>query len=124
MAYMTRVSTLDVQILPRYSMCYFTSPERGQSYVYNKLIRFEALHLGNSNRLRRPGLRTFSHTERGVLYPAENHLKSICGHFIRIIRGKVYLVHRTLENFCSMKLQGGYLVDDSYLPKTEQYQRF
>ncbi|PVH83178.1 hypothetical protein DL98DRAFT_585890 [Cadophora sp. DSE1049] len=32
-------------------------------------------------------------------YPCENYIKSLCGHFIRIIRSKVYLVHLTAKEF-------------------------
>ena len=31
--------------------------------------------------------------------PCENYVKSLCGHFIRVIRGTVYLVHQTAREF-------------------------
>lgn len=43
--------------------------------------------------------RTFNELEYDIVFPHENHLKGLCGHFIRIIRGKVYLVHETSREF-------------------------
>ena len=34
-----------------------------------------------------------------VKHPAENYIFSLCGHFIRVIRSKVYLVHQTAKEF-------------------------
>ena len=39
-----------------------------------------------------------------IKHPAENYIFSLCGHFIRVIRSKVYLVHHTAKEF---------LIDDS-----------
>ncbi|KAF4826189.1 Vegetative incompatibility protein HET-E-1 [Colletotrichum tropicale] len=50
-------------------------------------------HLGRRAKL------TFDDVEYGLVYPLENHLKHVCGHFIRIIRKKVYLVHETAREF-------------------------
>ncbi|KAK9774282.1 putative Ankyrin repeat protein [Seiridium cardinale] len=52
-----------------------------------------------STKPRRPGLKTFAHIERELFYPAENYIKTLCGHFVRIIHGKVYLVHQTAREF-------------------------
>ncbi|KAI0133837.1 ankyrin repeat protein [Xylariales sp. AK1849] len=52
-----------------------------------------------STKPRRPGPRCFTHVERDLFYPAENHIKSLGGHFVRIIQGKVYLVHQTAREF-------------------------
>lgn len=48
---------------------------------------------------RKPSRRTFKSTEYKIVYPSENHIKSICGHFVRIIHRKVYLVHQTAREF-------------------------
>lgn len=48
---------------------------------------------------RRPGMYSFSDIEDELVYPFENHIKALCGHFIRIIRNKVYLVHETAREF-------------------------
>lgn len=48
---------------------------------------------------RKPSRRTFQSAEYDIVYPSENHIKSICGHFVRIIRGNVYLVHQTAREF-------------------------
>lgn len=48
---------------------------------------------------RKPSSRTFKSTEYKIFYPSENHIKSICGHFVRIIHHKVYLVHQTAREF-------------------------
>jgi hypothetical protein len=48
---------------------------------------------------RRPGMGTFDDLALDMLYPFENHIKSLCGHFLRIIRGKVYLVHETAREY-------------------------
>ncbi|KAI8175911.1 Vegetative incompatibility protein HET-E-1 [Colletotrichum sp. SAR 10_75] len=50
-------------------------------------------HLGRRAKL------TFDDVEYGLVYPLENHLKHVCGHFIRIIKKKVYLVHETAREF-------------------------
>ncbi|XWW98067.1 hypothetical protein V2A60_006063 [Cordyceps javanica] len=46
-----------------------------------------------------PSRRTFDHVEYELVYPFENHIKSLCGNFIRVIRGKIYLVHQTAREF-------------------------
>ncbi|KAF9879053.1 ankyrin repeat protein [Colletotrichum karsti] len=48
---------------------------------------------------RRPGDLTFDDVEYELVYPFENHLKHLCGNFIRIIRDKVYFVHETAREF-------------------------
>jgi protein SERAC1 len=48
---------------------------------------------------RRPGPYTFKDVEYDLVFPFETHLKSICGHFIRIIKNKIYLVHETAREF-------------------------
>lgn len=37
--------------------------------------------------------------EDELVFPYENHIKSLCGHFVRIIRNCVYLVHETARHF-------------------------
>ncbi|PVH72645.1 hypothetical protein DL98DRAFT_595807 [Cadophora sp. DSE1049] len=48
---------------------------------------------------RRPGTGTFDDLALDLVYPFENYIKSLCGHFLRIIRGKVYLVHETAREY-------------------------
>ncbi|KAJ6438220.1 ankyrin repeat protein [Purpureocillium lavendulum] len=48
---------------------------------------------------KRPGAYSFKNIEDDLVYPFENHLKAVCGHFIRIIRNNVYLVHETAREF-------------------------
>lgn len=62
---------------------------------------------------RRPSTRTFHHIDRDLVYPFENHFKSLCGHFIRIIHGKVYLVHQTAREFLLDKASRELLDDPS-----------
>lgn len=52
-----------------------------------------------SKQPRRPSHMTFSDVERDLAYPFENHIKGLCGHFIRIIHQKVYLVHQSAREF-------------------------
>ncbi|KXH54055.1 ankyrin repeat protein [Colletotrichum salicis] len=52
-----------------------------------------------SNKSKRPKKMSFLDVEYELVYPFENHLKHTCGHFIRIIRNKVYLVHETAREF-------------------------
>lgn len=52
-----------------------------------------------SKQPRRPSRRTFDHVEWELAYPFENHIKGVCGHFVRIIHQKVYLVHQTAREF-------------------------
>ncbi|GKT48348.1 vegetative incompatibility protein HET-E-1 [Colletotrichum spaethianum] len=46
-----------------------------------------------------PGKLTLRDVEYELVYPFENHLKLICGHFIRITKNRVYLVHETAREF-------------------------
>jgi hypothetical protein len=52
-----------------------------------------------SNQLCRPSRRTFDHVAWELVYPFENHIKGLCGHFVRIMCQKVYLVHQTAREF-------------------------
>jgi len=45
------------------------------------------------------GTLTLDEVEDDMPRPFENHIKSLCGHFVRIIRNKVYLVHETAREF-------------------------
>ncbi|KAK4443260.1 ankyrin repeat protein [Podospora aff. communis PSN243] len=45
------------------------------------------------------GTRTLADAEYDMVFPFENHMKSLCGHFVRIIKNKVYLVHETAREF-------------------------
>jgi hypothetical protein len=53
----------------------------------------------NSLEARKPGFGTFEKLELDLRHPFENYLKSLCGHFLRVIRGKVYFVHETARQF-------------------------
>lgn len=48
---------------------------------------------------RKPTDYSFSDIEDDLVYPFENHIKALCGHFIRVIRNKIYLVHETARDF-------------------------
>ncbi|CAM1509288.1 Fc.00g030270.m01.CDS01 [Cosmosporella sp. VM-42] len=48
---------------------------------------------------RKPGSYSFLDIEDNMVYPFENHIKALCGHFVRIIRNKIYLVHETAREF-------------------------
>lgn len=52
-----------------------------------------------------PGLRSLNDLNSALKYPCENYLKSLCGHFIRIIRSEVYLVHQTAREFLLQETQ-------------------
>jgi protein SERAC1 len=47
----------------------------------------------------RPGKATFDDVEYEMVFPFENHLKVLCGHFLRIIRNRLYLVHETAREY-------------------------
>ncbi|KAK6819428.1 hypothetical protein PG987_015911 [Apiospora arundinis] len=51
----------------------------------------------------RPGPQTLDDLEYDVVYPHENHIRAIGGHFIRIIQDKVYFVHETAREFLLMQ---------------------
>ncbi|KAF7552049.1 hypothetical protein G7Z17_g4593 [Cylindrodendrum hubeiense] len=44
-------------------------------------------------------LTNFDKVQDNLIFPYENHIKSLCGHFVRIIRNRVYLVHETARTF-------------------------
>ena len=46
-----------------------------------------------------PSHQTLASIMSELKHPAENYIFSLCGHFIRIIRSKVYLVHQTAKEF-------------------------
>ncbi|KAF4971464.1 hypothetical protein FSARC_1692 [Fusarium sarcochroum] len=47
----------------------------------------------------RPGVKTFSDLDYELVRPFENHVKSICGNFVRIIDQRIYLIHETAREF-------------------------
>ncbi|KAK0640557.1 hypothetical protein B0T16DRAFT_438603 [Cercophora newfieldiana] len=47
----------------------------------------------------KPGMLTLDDVEDDIFQPFENHVKSLCGHFVRIVRNKVYLVHETAREY-------------------------
>ena len=51
-----------------------------------------------------PSHQTLASIMSELKHPAENYIFSLCGHFIRVIRSKIYLVHQTAKEF---------LIDDS-----------
>ena len=48
-----------------------------------------------------PSHQTLASINSELKHPAENYIFSLCGHFIRVIRSKVYLVHQTAKEFLS-----------------------
>ena len=46
-----------------------------------------------------PSHQTLASIMSELKHPAENYISSLCGHFIRVIRSKVYLVHQTAKEF-------------------------
>jgi hypothetical protein len=77
--------------------------------------------LQNSSQPRRPSRETFDHVEWGLAYPFENHIKGLCGHFVRIIQNKVYLVHQTAREFLINRAsQGLPLAPDDQLDDTPE----
>ena len=46
-----------------------------------------------------PSHQTLASIMSELKHPAENYIFSLCGHFIRVIRSKVYLVHQTAKEF-------------------------
>jgi protein SERAC1 len=52
---------------------------------------------------RRPGRGTFDGLILDLVYPFENYVKSLCEHFLRVIHGKVYLVHKTAREFLCLE---------------------
>lgn len=59
---------------------------------------FETFDDTSPNR-RRPGQYDIGEIEDNLVYPFENHIKALCGNFIRIIKDKVYFVHETAREF-------------------------
>ncbi|OKP07145.1 hypothetical protein PENSUB_6105 [Penicillium subrubescens] len=47
----------------------------------------------------RPSLQTFDNVNSDLVYPLENHVKALGGHFVRIIKERVYFVHETAREF-------------------------
>ncbi|KAL9068379.1 MAG: hypothetical protein Q9161_006216 [Pseudevernia consocians] len=43
--------------------------------------------------------KTFASIESHLKYPPENYIFALCGHFIRVIRSNVHLVHQTAREF-------------------------
>ncbi|KFY48867.1 hypothetical protein V495_00958 [Pseudogymnoascus sp. VKM F-4514 (FW-929)] len=43
--------------------------------------------------------RRFEDVQKSIKHPFENYVKSLCGHFLRIIHSKIYLVHQTARTF-------------------------
>jgi hypothetical protein len=52
-----------------------------------------------SKSITRPNLQTFDNINSDLVYPLENHVKALGGHFVRIIKGRVYFVHETAREF-------------------------
>ncbi|KAK2597342.1 hypothetical protein QQS21_006038 [Conoideocrella luteorostrata] len=68
-------------------------------------VRPEASTFDTQNLPRRPGEYSMLDIEDDLVYPFENHLKALCGNFIRIIRNSIYLVHETARDFL-IELEG------------------
>lgn len=48
---------------------------------------------------------TFEELKANLKHPMENYVKTTCGHFIRVIRSEVYLVHQTAREFLLQRRQ-------------------
>ncbi|KXX75765.1 Vegetative incompatibility protein HET-E-1 [Madurella mycetomatis] len=57
------------------------------------------LGCSESERPLQPGTQTLDDIEYGIVFPFEDYIKSLCGHFVRIIGERVYLVHETAREF-------------------------
>lgn len=53
----------------------------------------------DNGKRRKPSRYCFGDIEQDLVYPFENHIKALCGHFIRIIQNKIYFVHETAREF-------------------------
>lgn len=67
-----------------------------------------------TNSPKRPGMYSFKDIEDELVYPFENHIKALCGHFIRIIRNQVYFVHETAREFLLETKYGQSDLDDAW----------
>jgi hypothetical protein len=56
---------------------------------------------------------TFDDIEYDINWPFENHIRSLCGNFLRIIRNRVYFVHETAREF----LLGGTSIVRGTIPR-------
>ncbi|KAI0418625.1 hypothetical protein F5X98DRAFT_373437 [Xylaria grammica] len=55
--------------------------------------------LGQAARPRRPSSMTFNDVEQELVDPFEDHIRGLCGPFVRIVDNRVYLVHQTARDF-------------------------
>ncbi|KAJ8132137.1 hypothetical protein O1611_g1487 [Lasiodiplodia mahajangana] len=55
----------------------------------------------------RPGPQSFKALTYDLTYPFENYIRSLGGHFIRIIRNEVYFVHETAREFLFQENEEG-----------------
>jgi hypothetical protein len=68
-----------------------------------------ALHAG-------PHIDSFDALTLDLKHPIENYLKSLCGHFVRIIRNHIYLVHQTAREFLMRSSYGTTTSDPNVQP--------
>jgi hypothetical protein len=54
--------------------------------------------------------RIFDDLDDDLKHPFENYLKSLCGHFLRVIRSKVYFVHQTAREYLLENRQSKILI--------------
>ncbi len=69
-----------------------------------------------SDTFRRPKGRKFDELALDLIYPFENHVKSLCGHFLRIIRGRVYLVHETAREYLKPVVPNTWKANEIFMP--------
>ncbi|RWA08425.1 hypothetical protein EKO27_g6700 [Xylaria grammica] len=62
-------------------------------------IRPDHETLGQAARPRRPSSMTFNDVEQELVGPFEDHIRGLCGPFVRIVDDRVYLVHQTARDF-------------------------
>lgn len=60
-------------------------------------------------------LGNFNDINKHIKYPFSNHIRSLCGHFLRIRGRKVYLVHQTARRFLLRESSKGDLSTGYYL---------
>jgi len=67
---------------------------------------------------RRPKGGNFDELALDLIYSFENDVKLLCGHFLRIIRGRVYLVHETAREYLKPVVQNTFKVNEIFMPFT------
>jgi hypothetical protein len=95
------LDTRDIDALYAHLLQKFVTMDRSKKLLQMVLAAARPLTLKEVNVALAVSPQQFSFKElkSNLRYPIENHIKTLCGHFIRIIRSKVYLVHQTARDF-------------------------